>query len=340
MTIMGMREWFHKNRVIMLAVFVLLLVGILISYGRFGRSTTYTEADYEQLVAQAREAYEANPSDPATVQALASALGEYAEYLNDNDADQETVKATDDEALKYYNEYYGLMVMEATDAYQANQNYGNAYMVASYLQQRAQVQNYMDGMDGQALLDQSNRWMITAMTHRVDELNTELTEQANDPAILADLADATAALGYYQHEEDSEYNVNEDYWAAVELCEQAIANCGADVEPAVKAGYYQQAAGYAASAGNNVQAEEYYRASLETAPTDYNANIALASFLLNESRYDETIQVLTDYRATLSADDENAASIDSSIEYVQSLKEAAENPDDDAAADDTADDAN
>ena len=45
MSIMGMREWFRKNRASMLVVFVLLLVGLLISYGRFGSSPTYTAAD-------------------------------------------------------------------------------------------------------------------------------------------------------------------------------------------------------------------------------------------------------------------------------------------------------
>ncbi len=338
MSIMGMREWFRKNRMIMLVVFVLLLVGILISYGHFGGSTTYTTADYEKMVAEAREAYAANSSDPATVQALASILADYAAFLNKDDkADQETVKAVDDEALKYYNEYYGLMVLDATEAYQAEQNYGNAYMVASYLQQRAQVQSMMNGLDGKALAEQANQWLVTAMTHRIDEVNADLAENPTDHKIIADLADATAALAYYQHELDADTDLDVAYWEAIDLLEQAIENCGDDVEPAMKAGYYQKAAGYAANAGNNVLAEEYYRTSLETAPNDYDANVALAAFLLNDGRYDETIELLTAYRETLADDDANAAAIDSSIEYVQALKEAAEKPDTDTDTDTDAD---
>ena len=40
MSIMGMREWFRKNRITMVVIFVLLLIGLLISYGRFGTSPT------------------------------------------------------------------------------------------------------------------------------------------------------------------------------------------------------------------------------------------------------------------------------------------------------------
>lgn len=339
MSIMGMREWFRKNRVLMLVVFVLLLVGLLISYGHFGSgSATYTAADYEKMVADAREAYEADSSNPANVQALASILADYAAFLNEDDkTDQETVKAVDDEALKYYNEYYGLMVLDATEAYQAEQNYGNAYMVASYLQQRAQVQSMIDGLDGQALAEQANQWLVTAMTHRVDEVNADLAENPTDHKIIADLADATVALAYYQHELDADTDLDAAYWEGIDILKQAIENCGDDVEPDVLAGYYQKAAGYAANAGNNVLAEEYYRTSLETAPNDYDANVALASFLLGEARYDETIELLSAYRETLSDDDANAASIDSSIEYVKALKEAAENPDTNADTDTDAD---
>lgn len=340
MSIMGMREWFRKNRVLMLVVFILLLAGLLISYGHFGGNTTYTAADYEKMVADAREAYAANSSDPATVQALASILADYAAFLNDDKADQETVKAVDDEALKYYNEYYGLMVLDATESYQAEQNYANAYMVASYLQQRAQVQSMMDGMDGKAISDQANQWMVTAMTLRIDELNADLAENSTDHTIIADLADATAALAYYQHELDAEVDIDAAYLEAIDLCEQAIENCGNDVEPAVKASYYQKAANYAENTGNNVLAEEYYRMSLETAPADYDANVALAAFLLGDNRYDETIELLTAYRETLSDDDANAANIDSSIEYVEALKEAAENPDTDTEDDNNSGDAN
>lgn len=322
MSIMGMREWFRKNRVIMLVVGILLLVGLLISYGRFSAGSGRSAADYEKLVEDARTAYAENPSDPATVQSLASILSEYAYYLNQSDADQEEVDAVDNEALKYYDEYYGLMVLDSTAAYQEEPNYANAYMVANYLSQRATVQNNIDGMDGQALTDETNKWMSIAMGHRVDEIKADMEDDPNNSVNLADLADAVAANAYYQHEISADFDLQPAYTEAIDLLQQALDNAPADAEAATLAGYYQRMGSYAYNIDQHEKAEEYYRASLAAAPDDYDANIAMASFFLNEERYDEAIEVLQAYRATLSDDDANAAGLDNSIDYIIGLRDA------------------
>lgn len=325
MSIMGMREWLHNNRVAMLVVFVLLLVGLLMSYGNFGSSATYTASDYEKMVASAREAYEADPTDPANVQALAAILGEYAAFLSSDGATKEEIDAVDGEALEYYDEYYGLMVLDATETYNANKNYANAYIVASYLAQRAQAQAMMD-MDSTSISLKSTEWMITALNHRVTELGLELANDANNPTILADLADAKGALGYYHRELNEKFDLTPDYQAAIDLYMQALENCGDDVAAITKSNYYQKAAAYAFNIDKKDLAEQYYKAALELTPNDYNTNVGLASFLLNGERYDEALTLLQNYRATMADDDANAANIDNSIKYVQSMIDAAKTP--------------
>ena len=322
MSIMNMREWFRKNRVIMLVVGVFLLVGLLISYGRFGSSSGPTAADYEKMVADARAAYAENTGDPASVQSLAAALAEYASYLNQNGAEQDEVNAVDNESLKYYDEYYGLMVLDSTAAYQEEENYANAYMVASYLQQRSVVQQYMDGTDGQALVDQANKWMGIAMDHRIAEINAELQETPDNAAKLADLADATAASAYYQHELNADFDLKPAYSEAIDLLQQALDNAPVDAEPAVLADYYQRMGSYAYNIDEKAQAEEYYNAALAAAPDNYDAHASMASFLLNEERYDEAIELLQNYRATLADDDANAENLDNTINYIIGLRDA------------------
>ena len=331
MSIMGMREWLHNNRVAMLIVFVLLLVGLLMSYGNFGSSATYTASDYEKMVATAREAYEADPTEPANVQALAAVLGEYAAFLSKDGATKEEIDAVDNEALEYYDEYYGLMVLEATETYNANKNYSNAYIVASYLAQRAQAQSLMNE-DSTGVSNKSTEWMITALNHRVTELGLELNDDPNNQAILADVADAKAALGYYHSQLNAKYDLTSDYQAAIDLYMQALENCGDDVPAATKSDYYQKAAAYAYNIEKKDLAEQYYQAALELTPEDYNTNVAMASFLLNAERYDEALTLLQNYRATMADDDTNATNVDSSIAYVQSMIEAV-NATDDAETD-------
>ncbi len=343
MSIMGMREWLHNNRVAMLVVFVLLLVGLLMSYGNFGSSATYTASDYEKMVASAREAYEADPTDPANVQALAAILGEYAAFLSAEGATKDEIDAVDSEALEYYDEYYGLMVLDATETYNANKTYANAYIVASYLAQRAQAQALMN-TDSTGVSIKSTEWMITALNHRVTELGLELAEDANNPTILADLADAKAALGYYHRELNEKFDLTPDYQAAIDLYMQALENCGDDVAATTKSDYYQKAAAYAFNIEKKDLAEQYYKAALELTPNDYNTNVGMASFLLNCERYDEALTLLQNYRTTMADGDTNAANIDNSIKYVQSMIEAAKAPadtetnteDDNVAADTTA----
>lgn len=325
MSIMGMREWFRKNRVIMGLILLLILVGLLISYGLFGRNAagSYSAADYEELVAQAREAYEADPTDPETVYALAQALANYTQYLSDNDAEQEEINASDEEAVKYYDEYFGLMVDQAIATYQEDNSYANAYLVAQYLSNRASVQSMRTGMDGTALTTESNTWMITAMNLRINDDNADLAENPNNADTLADLADATAALAYYQHANDDSFDAKPGYLESASLYLQAIENSDSDAD---KSEYYQKAGAYAYNADDLTNAEQYYSAALELTPDDYDANTSMASFLLSAERYDEASALLEAYQATLSEDDSNYATLTSYIEYIQDKKNAAENP--------------
>lgn len=323
MSIMGMREWFRKNRVIMMIVGALLLLGLLVSYGRFGASSGATAADYEKAIEAARATYAENSAEPANVQNLAAVLAEYASFLNQSDADQEEVDAVDQEALKYYDEYYGLMILQSTAAYNETPNYANAYTVASYVSQRSNAQSYIDGMDGSALAAEANKWMTIAMNHRIDEVNAELTEAPNDSAKLADLAGATAASAYYQHETSSSFDLKPAYTEAISLLQKAIDNAPEDAKAETLSGYYQDMGAYAYNIDKIADAEAYYKAAIAAAPADYNTNIALASFYLTEERYDDAVAALQTYRDSLAEDDTNREGLEQSINYIIGLRDAA-----------------
>lgn len=328
MSIMGMREWFRKNRITMVVIFVLLLIGLLISYGRFGSRATYTVADYENMVTQAREAYAADPTVPENVLGLYQALATYVDFLSHNKGDQEQINALDAEAVGYYDEYNALMVEDAKAVYQAEPNYVNANMVANYLFGRAQAQSYMDGMEDNvaALQKEMNDWLVLAMEHRVDEINLELEAAPNDSAKLADLADAIGALAYYKHEQDASFDLTASYNEAMELYQQAIANIPADAEDKLISTCYVGAASCAYNLDDIAAAEELYKTAVEKLPTDYNANMGYASLLLNVGRIDESLVQLEAYKALINEDDLNYASVQQYLESVQSLKEQLENP--------------
>lgn len=331
MSIMGMREWFRKNRVLMLVIFVLLLVGLLISYGRFGRSSSYSGTDYESLLAQAREAYAADPANPESVLALAQVLSTYAEYLNHGEENRERVEALDDEALLHYDEYYSLLIANARAAYQEDQSYANAMLVANALSQRAQVQSLIKNMDGAALADEANSWMVVAVERRVADITAEMADKPDDPAMLADLADAKSALAYYNKIKDNSFDTAPGYREALQLYLRAIENCAADADPTVKAGYYTNAGFCSNSLGDSAAAEEYLRTAVQLAPADYDINLNYLSYLLNESRYEEGKALLETCRASMSKDEPDYAELQDSlqeyIDYIQSLIDAENNPD-------------
>lgn len=323
MSIMGMREWFRKNRVIMLVVGGLLLLGLLVSYGQFGASAGATKKDYEKAVEAARAVYAEDSTTAANVQTLAATLAEYATFLNKNtDATQEEVNAVDQEALKYYDEYYGLMVLESTAAYNEEPSYANAYTVASYINQRSVVQNNIDGMSGSALADETNKWMVVAMNHRIDDINAELAEAPNDYSKLADLADATAAVAYYQHEISDKNPLTDGYTKAIKLLQQALDNAPEDAKVETLSGFYQDMGSYAYNIDKKADAEKYYLAALELAPQDYSTVVAVASFYLTDERYDDSIATLQTYLDTLPEDDSNREGIQSSINYIEGLRDA------------------
>lgn len=323
MSIMGMREWFRKNRMVMIIVGALLLLGLLVSYGRFGSSSGATAADYEKAVESARAAYAEDSANLDNVQMLALTLAEYATFLNKNtDATQEEVNAVDQEALKYYDEYYGLLVLQGTTAYNEEPSYANAYMVASYVNQRSAIQANIDGMDGAALADETNKWMVIAMNHRIDEINAELAEKPNDYSLLSDLADATGAVAYYQHASNESFDLTPGYTAAINLLQQAIDNADADAKVETLSGFYQSMGSYAYNIDKKADAENYYKAALAIAPQDYNTVASVASFYLTESRYDESIGVLQTYMDSLPEDDENRESLETTINYIIGLRDA------------------
>lgn len=331
MSIMGMREWFHKNRTIMLVVGALLLLGLLVSYGQFGSSAGVSKADYEKAVENARAVYAENSAEPANVQSLAAILAEYASFLSKNGEEYETYNAIDQEALKYYDEYYGLMVLDATAAYNENNNYANAYMVASYLNQRSTIQANIEGMDGKALSAQTDKWMLIAMNHRVDEINAEMAESPADSAKLADKASAVAAVAYYENKTDSSFDKTPGYREAIKLLQQAIDNAPADTAVETLAGYYQSMGSYAYQIDLKNDAEQYYLTALEVAPNDYDSISALTTFYMSETRYDDAITELQGYLDGLAEDDSNRESIEKTINYIIGLRDAvneeAENPD-------------
>ena len=263
MSIMGMREWFRKNRVLMLVVFALLLVGLLISYGRFGSSSSYTAADYERMLTDAREAYAADPELPENAFYMYQVLNSYAVYLNQNHQEPELAKALSDEAITYFDMYYGMLADEAKETYQANPNYANAAVVANYLSQRVYAQSLSESMDPTAMQTEVNNWMVIALGHRLDEVNAELANTPNDSTLLADLADATGALAYYKHEQDNTFDQNPAYQEALALYQQAIANKPADIEPATLAGYYSNAAASAYELRDYAQAQQLYLQAVE-----------------------------------------------------------------------------
>ncbi|MCX4266311.1 MAG: tetratricopeptide repeat protein [Firmicutes bacterium] len=327
MSIMGMREWFRKNRITMVVIFVLLLIGLLISYGRFGASSTYTAADYEKMVTQAREAYASDPKAPENVYGMYQALATYVDFLSHNKGEQEQIKTLDAEAVGYYDEYYALLAEEAKAAYQAEPNYTNAYMLAQYLYERARAQASMEGMDGGvAMQKEMTNWLVVAMGHRVDEINVELAETPDDAAKLADLADAVGALAYYKHEQDNTYDVTPEYQQSLDLYQQAIANIPADLDPSVAVEYYVGAASCAYNLDDIAKAEEFYKSAIALAPDNYNANVGYASLMLNVGRIDESLEFLNAYQAMLKEDDPDYASVQQYIESVQALKEQLDNP--------------
>lgn len=366
MSIMGMREWFRKNRMLMLVVFALLLVGLLISYGRFGSSSSYTAADYERMLTDAREAYAADPESPENVFYMYQVLNSYAVFLNQNHKEPEQAKAMSDEAITYYDMYYGMLADEAKETYQANPNYANASVVANYLSQRVQAQSLLESMDPAAMQTEVNNWMVIALGHRLDEVNAELANTPNDSALLADLADATGALAYYKHEQDNTFDQNPAYQEALALYQQAIANKPADIEPATLAGYYSNAAASAYELRDYAQAQQlylqavedcgsglepaalaelytnaavcanaqddaaaaegFYQQAVAAAPGDYNANMNYASFLLNAARYDDAIAVFTAYRDTFDKNSQEYQTAQENLDYIQSIKDMMENP--------------
>lgn len=325
MSIMGMREWFRKNRVLMLVIFVLLLVGLLISYGRFGSSAGYSAADFEAMLTQAREAYNEDPTNPENVYYLAQVLSQYAEFMNTGEENREKVQELDDEALVHYDEYYGILAEQSKTAYQENKNYGNAAMVANYLGQRAQVQSMINGLDGAALSSEANNWMIIALGHRQDEINQELAEKPNDPALLADLADSKSALGYYNKLQNGDYDTAPLYRESLALYLQAVENSGADVAAETKAGYYTNAGFCANSLGDKASAEQYLKTAVELAPASYDMNLNYLSFLLNDQRYEEGKALMEACRDAMSKEDPNYQNTLDSIESVQALMDAMNN---------------
>lgn len=327
MSIMGMREWFRKNRVMMAVVFVLLLIGILISYGRFGSSSTYTAADYKKMVEDARAAYAEDPTAPENVLTMYQTLYNYVQYLSANKGDQEEIKALDAEAVGYYDEYYGLLAEEAKTTYQSEPNYANAYTVANYLFERYRAQASMEGMEGGAAMQaEVTNWMIVAMGHKVDEDRALLAENPTDSVTLADLGDAVGALAYYRHEQDSSYDLTASYQESLDLFQQAIDNCPADAEPAVLASYYLKKAECAFNMNDTAQAEELYQTVLAKVPADFNANMEYASFLLNVGRIDECLAALEAYKPQLSEDDPNYQTFQQYYDSVVALKEQLDNP--------------
>ena len=366
MSIMGMREWFRKNRASMLVVFVLLLVGLLISYGRFGSSPTYTAADYEKMLTDAREAYAADPESPENVFYMYQVLNSYAVFLNESHQEPEQAKAMSNEAITYYDMYYGMLADEAKDTYQASPNYANASVVANYLSQRVQAQSLSESMDPAAMQAEVNNWMVIALGHRLDEVNAELANTPNDSALLADLADATSALAYYKHEQDNTFDQNPAYQESLALYQQAIANkpadidltnlagyyssaaacayelkdydqaqqlylqavevCGGALEPAALAELYTNAAVCANAQDDKAAAEGFYQQAVAAAPGDYNANMNYASFLLNAARYDEAIAVFTAYRDTFDKNSEEYQTAQEHLDYIQSIKDMMESP--------------
>ncbi|MBQ3180979.1 MAG: hypothetical protein IJB55_06485 [Firmicutes bacterium] len=323
MSIMGMREWLRNNRNVMLIIFVLLLVALLITYGQFGQSNSYSEADYEAMIETAREAYNANPQDANAVYTLAQALGAYAGYLTDQDADRERIDEVDLESVKYYDEYYGLMLEQAKTAYETEPTYSSAAMVASYLNARIRAASYLEDVDTTAWAEESNEWMITAMELRRNEAETALQADPTNPALLADMADVKASLAYYKHEKDESVDMNAAYADAMALVLQALDNCPEDTPAADISGYYLKAAGYAQNMENTAEAEQYCRLAVEADPTSYSAQVSLASLLTGEARYAEAKTQLEDYLATLDKSDENYANVESSIEYLQMMMDAA-----------------
>lgn len=336
MSVMGMREWLRNNRTAMLVVFALLLLGLLITYGQFGQSGSYSEADYEAMIDTAREAYDADPKNPENVYTLAQMLGAYAEFLSHEKAEKDRIDAVDLEAVKYYDEYYALMAEQAKDNYYTEQTYGNAMTVASYLNSRVQAGGYLEDIDVVALSNEANDWMITAMELRYIDAEAALQADPANPALLADMAEVNSSLAHYKHEKDSAVDMNAAYTESLALVLQAVDNCTGETEPADKSGYYLKAAGYAQSLEDAALTEQYCRLAIEADPTSYNAQIALASFYAGEQRYQEGKDHLEAYLATLDKDDKNRAGVESSIEYLQMMIDAANSAEADAAEADEA----
>ncbi len=337
MSVMGMRDWLHNNRKAMLVIFALLLVGLLITYGKFGQSSSYSEADYEAMVENAREVYNADPANADSVYTLAQTLGAYAEFLTDKKAERERIDEVDLESVKYYDEYYALMVDEAKAAYESEKTYNSAAVVSSYLNMRIKASSYLDDADLEALSEESNEWMITAMELRYDEAKAALDAAPNDPALLADMADVKASLAYYKNQKDDSVDMNAAYAEAMQLALQAVDNCTGEDDNASRATYYLKVAGYAQSMENSADAEKYCRLALECDPTSYNVQISLASLLVGEGRYADAKTQLEEYLATLGEDDSNYENVEQSINYLQMMIEAAASDDADDA--DGADDA-
>ncbi len=332
MSIMGMRDWFHNHRYVVIGIFGLLLLGLLGAYGQFGSSVGggVTPEQYETAIAESLTAYEADEESSELAYAVASYYAQYSSFLDQNmvDKDDETyddAKAFADEtyknAAKYYGIYYGLLADDYKAAYEAEKSYVNAAQVANALQQQANMQLELEDEEAHdTIAAEALTYSLLANDINLEEVKTALAEDATNSEKLAELAGVyTQRASYYAQQED-ETAVKTAYTEALNNYQAAYDNAGEDVEVGTKAMYLV----YQGSIMEQLEMEDAYGkyvAALEMAPNDYDVVMSMASYLVGAMEYEKAKDLIVELQANYEEDSEEYKNIDGSVEYLDSMIE-------------------
>lgn len=334
MSIMGMREWFQSHRYVVLVVFGLLLLGLLGTYGQFGSTatTTITADDYEAAIDDVLAAYEADPENAEMAYMVAAYYAQYSNYLDTNllsvdeeDENYETDSAYADEvyynAAKYYGVYYGILADQYKATLEEERTYTNAEIVASYLLQQANMQLEMGETEAyDELFSEAVDYYVISTDIQLEDVQALLAEDPTNSENIATQADIYVQRAIYYTEQDDLTGADIAYGVALDYYLEAYDNAGDDVEVGTKAMYLV----YAGSIMEELEMEDAYGkyvAALALAPDDYDVVMAMESYLVSAMEYQVAKDLILELQADYEEDSDEYASIESSVEYLDSMIE-------------------
>lgn len=334
MSIMGMREWFQSHRYVVLAIFGLLLLGLLGAYGQFGSSATteISAEQYEAAIDEVLAAHEADPENAETAYMVAAYYAQYSSYLDtklldvdEEDENYEADSAYADEifsnAAKYYGVYYGILADQYKVTLEEDRTYTNAEIVASYLQQQANMQLELADQDAyDALYAEAVEYYVISTDIQLEDVQALLAEDATNSENLATQADIYVQRAIYYTEQGDDTGAAIAYGVALDGYQAAYDNAGEDVEAAIKAMYLV----YVGSLMEELEMEDAYGkyvAALALAPSDYDVVMAMASYLVSAMEYEVAKDLIVELQADYEEDSDEYTSIQSSVEYLDSMIE-------------------